>query len=389
MFYQSYFKNLYYTSSQNGFIGLFTIANSNQVWVSLPLNSVNPTCAVCEFWKTMSATDLALAAKSSNLSWAPWNIGKQIATGPYRSMSTPFVPVTRPWYVQAAKSVPTNISVQYTSPYLFLKGIPGISANVPVFDKSGSLQGVIATDIPFSDIQSNLVNYLQTPNAFMYVFTADGTLVGNTINETLVLPNGSLKTIYAMEHVVMLQVAKYIQSLVSQNQTLQSLASPATYFENNGYLFQLRMMDSAPYFFIVNGAPKTDYTLRIDEMFNSLQSTLDGTVGTVIELTAGIFVLVVVASCFLIYFGIAKPLKVWTDVMVQAADYDFDAIKNFKRRGNFISELNEIEVAFFEMIAKFATAISSNKAITQRSGAVVSKASSQNTVSASPDKSVA
>ncbi|KAI9334588.1 hypothetical protein BDR26DRAFT_866874 [Obelidium mucronatum] len=365
--YQNYFGNIYYGNPQDAFIGLTSTVAPNQINVNLPLNVNNPSCAVCEFWKTLSPSDLSLASKSSNLSWASWDIQTQTVTSAYKSMNTPFAPTKRSWYLQAASSKTVTPTVQWTNPYVFVRNIPGATANVPLYDVSGKMVGVAAADIPFGPIQNSLSSYLQTTNAFMFIFSPDGTLVANSKNENLVTPDGKLKTILNLSDPTMLDCATYLSGLIGKTQDFKSLGPLSTYNYNGMYL-QVRVMESAPYWAIVNGAPITDYTSGINDIFSALQTTLETNVGTIIQLTTAIFLVVVVVSCFLMYFSMARPLRVLTDIMRQATDFDFTAFENFKQRGNFIEELNVMESTFSLMLEKFAGAIQSNKAITGARG---------------------
>ncbi|KAJ3026023.1 UNVERIFIED_CONTAM: hypothetical protein HDU68_006326 [Siphonaria sp. JEL0065] len=380
--YQNYTGNVFYGNPQDAFIGLISTNSPNQINVNLPLNGNNPNCAVCQFWKTLSTSDLALAAKTSNLSWASWDIKTQSVTSDYQSMNTPFAPTKRPWYIQAAAQNPVSAGIQWTAPYLFVKNVPGVTANIPLFDNTGVLTGVIGTDISLSQIQADLSSYLQTSNAFMFIFSPDGTLVANSKNESPLQSDTTLKSILGFTDPVMLDAATYLASLKAANQDYKSLGPLASY-NHNGLNLQLRVMDVAPYWIIVNGAPATDYTSGINDIFTSLQTQLDTNVGTVIQLTTATFLVLVVISCFLMYFSIAKPLGVLTDIMRQATDFDFSAFENFKQRGNFIEELNVMESTFSLMLEKFAGAIMSNKAITNRGPTKASNADS----SKPPEKS--
>ncbi|TPX59389.1 hypothetical protein CcCBS67573_g09093 [Chytriomyces confervae] len=86
--------------------------------------------------------------------------------------------------------------------------------------------------------------------------------------------------------------------------------------EHEDLYFQLRALPFAPYFVIVNGAPKSDYTGDIDAVLQSLDDNLQSNVRKIIGISVGVFVAMVFISCVLTYFSVSVPLAKITSIMV-------------------------------------------------------------------------
>ncbi|KAJ3028536.1 UNVERIFIED_CONTAM: hypothetical protein HDU68_001469 [Siphonaria sp. JEL0065] len=291
----------------------------------------------------------------------------------------------RPWFKQAATLNAVNARPQYTDPYLYAGGgidsdggIAGITVSYPFFDATGKLMGVYGSDISFVDMHRMLQQFIQTPNSFMYVMTRKGNMIGTSGNESIIDTNGNLKLVNQSTTPNIKLTILYLQNLLPANNHDYSLlgGQQATY-EVNGIYFQLQVMPQDPYYVIVNGAPKTDYTGNIDSVLEQLKVTLANDVKQIIGIAAGVFVAMVVVSCILTYFSVTVPLAMITKIMVQATSFDFSAFKAMENQNaNIITELGTMEEVFYKMIEKFASSIKANRELSGAGGAQSSQMSS-------------
>ncbi|KAJ3244095.1 hypothetical protein HDU78_011493 [Chytriomyces hyalinus] len=241
----------------------------------------------------------------------------------------------------------------------FLALLQTLLGTYPFFDHRNTLEGVFGLDLSFADIHDTLQNYLQTPNAFIYVTSTEGILVGTSSSDTMVDAEGNL--ILAKDSKTRsTQITG--QYLWNANRLepgyLQSLHGQM--LESGGFSFQVRTMDNAPYFVIVNGAPKSDYTGDIDLVLSDLESALANNMKVVVGISMAVFVVAVATSCALTYYSITVPLSKITSVLRDATNFDFTAYKRLQKQNyNYIRELGTMEHVFYLMIAKFAASIRS------------------------------
>ncbi|KAI8840820.1 hypothetical protein BJ741DRAFT_596651 [Chytriomyces cf. hyalinus JEL632] len=288
------------------------------VFVALPLNSSYSSCIICaKSQSSFSNDDWAWVQKrKSSLSFASWNPKSRELT-PFEYTNVTYLLKSRPWYVQGASLNAMTAKVQFTDPYVYAVGskgsfsdfATGITATYPFFNSSGDLDGVFGLDVSFSDIHNNLKPYLQSPNAFIYVATREGILVGTSTNETMFDSAGNLVRAQDAQSASIRTTGKYLwnQSMARNSSDLFTLSNQM--LEDQGYLFQLRIMSHAPYFAIVNGAPKTDYTKDIDLVLSDLEARLAFITKVVIAISSAVFVLSVVASNTWTYYFIVLPLS--------------------------------------------------------------------------------
>ncbi|TPX71325.1 hypothetical protein CcCBS67573_g06219 [Chytriomyces confervae] len=335
------------------------------VFVALPLNSSYSSCIICAKSQSSFSSDDCWNSTSGELT-------------PFEYTNITYRLKSRPWYLQGASLNAMTAKVQFTDPYVYAVGSKGSFSNFatglkfhgdignlkemhqtyPFFNSSGGLDGVFALDMSFSDVHNKLKPYLQSPNAFIYVATREGILVGTSTNETMFDSAGNLVRAPDSRSASIRTTGKYLwnQRLARNNSNFSTLSNQM--LEDQGYLFQLRVMTHAPYFVIVNGAPKTDYTKDIDLVLSDLDASLAFITKVVIAISSAVFVLSVVVSNIWTYYFIVLPLSKVTAGLREASNFDFSAYKPLqKQKFNHIREICTMEHVFYMMIAKFAASI--------------------------------
>ncbi|KAI8840300.1 hypothetical protein BJ741DRAFT_596957 [Chytriomyces cf. hyalinus JEL632] len=113
----------------------------------------------------------------------------------------------------------------------------------------------------------------------------------------------------------------------------------------------------APYFVIVNGAHKSNYTGDIYAVLQSLDDNLQSNVRKIIVVSVGLFVAMVFISCVLTYFSVSVPLAKITSIMIDlffsqnATSFDFAAYKNMEKQFcSHITELATMEKVFYRAL---------------------------------------
>ncbi|KAJ3394388.1 hypothetical protein HDU80_010495 [Chytriomyces hyalinus] len=350
--------SLLYTTRKDEFVFLQN-SKGNNLFVALPGNFDDPACSICVQSRWNLNTGRNLNFTFGNFS--------------YHAMD-------RPWYKLAASLDASSSKLQFTEPYVYAVGSRGNISNVtyPFFDRRNTLEGVFGLDLSFADIHDTLQNYLQTPNAFIYVTSTEGILVGTSSSDTMVDAEGNLILAKDSKTRSTQITGQYLWHV---NRTapgyLQSLRGQM--LESGGFSFQVRTMDNAPYFVVVNGAPKSDYTGDIDLVLSDLESALANNMKVVVGISMAVFVVAVATSCALTYYSITVPLSKITSVLRdvsclgtavivkitpsdtdQATNFDFTAYKRLQKKNyNYIRELGTMEHVFYLMIAKFAASIRS------------------------------
>ncbi|KAJ3290042.1 hypothetical protein HDU79_003589 [Rhizoclosmatium sp. JEL0117] len=379
--------NMYYGTTDNRFVYVHGTGKL-AIWITVPANYVpDPACgSFCQFSANYTPEQWKwVAIRDSNSVYGDWNQDTWVADG-WQFANFSFKCSGRPWFKKAAAQNPNSPTVLYTDPYLFAGGdvgetggAAGITATIPFFDGNGTLQGVYGTDIGFTDMHAMLVSFLQTPNAFMYVMTRTGSLIGVSSNESIIDASGNLKFANASSTTNIQYTATYLQSLLPpgmNDYTLLDTNGPSN-FDKNGLYFQMKIMQQEPRYVIINGAPKSDYTGNIDSVLQQLEDTLANDVKQIIGIAVGVFVAMVFVSCVLTYFTVTIPLAMITKIMIQATSFDFSAFKQMEaKNANIITELGTMEEVFYKMIEKFAASIKANREL---SGAPPTTGSARNT----------
>ncbi|ORY37242.1 hypothetical protein BCR33DRAFT_742336 [Rhizoclosmatium globosum] len=386
--------NMYY-GTNTGELILLQQSGPGSIVVFTPANYVpdSPDCQICQFSKNFTANDMYWSKIHNTLSAGEiesvgnWDPNRWIADG-FVNINITFVVVKRPWYIRAASLTPATQTVLYTDPYLFAGGgagqtggaTAGITATYPFFDAQGNVVGVYGTDIGFTDMHNMLVSFVQTPHAFMYVMTRQGSLIGVSTNETIIDAAGNLKQATAAIDPNIQFTANYLQNLLPAGTNDYSfLGNQQSMYQANGLYFQIRVMPQEPKYIIVNGAPTSDYTGDIDSVLDSLAATLTRDVRNIIGIAVGVFVAMVSISCILTYFTVSVPLAKITKIMVQATSFDFSAFKAMEsQNANIISELGTMEGVFYKMIEKFASSIKANRELSGAGAGMQSQISSHN-----------
>ncbi|KAJ3223832.1 hypothetical protein HDU81_008954 [Chytriomyces hyalinus] len=344
--YLNYPMSMYFGTKAGTFVYLKG-TGKDAIWITTPYGFSDPGSRLCEtYQQNYTAEDWEWARKrNSSTGFGAWDQDSWTFSGFYDANLT-YLPTERPWYRQAAILTPLNAQVQYTEPYAFAGsedgknfGIAGISSNYPFFDSHGQLSGVYGTDVSFADMHDTLSKYLNTPNSFMYCITRRGQLVGTSSNESIISADGEMKFANESSTEPTKLTAQFLWNLVPKDRERDFTLLSGRLWEYGGYLFQVRAMEDPPYFVVVNGAPKSDYTGDIDLMMSDLESAFSRNV-------------------VLILF----PLLKITSILRNAASFDFVAYKTMQSQyGNYISELSAMEKVFYTMIAKFAGSIRSSE----------------------------
>ncbi|KAI8840808.1 hypothetical protein BJ741DRAFT_675676 [Chytriomyces cf. hyalinus JEL632] len=293
------------------------------VTISTPVGFKDSACKICNIYQqNFTAEDWEwINRRNSSIAFGYWN--RELSTySNFEYGNITFHSTQRPWYKQAAALTPETSEIQYTEPYIYAGGargdfqaiVTGITANYPFFDANRKLQGVFGTDVSFDDLRDTLTRYLQTPNSFMYVTTPGGVLLGTSANDTMIGSRGNL--IPANQSLIPATrlTAKFLWAQLP-NTTLDLTFLSGQNWEYEGYSFQLRAMSYPPYFVIVNGAPKTDYTGDIDLILENLDNSLRENVRVIIGVSLALFIVMVVIRCTLTYFSVVRPLAKITAII--------------------------------------------------------------------------
>ncbi|KAJ3249602.1 hypothetical protein HDU77_007689 [Chytriomyces hyalinus] len=366
--YSNYPLSMYFGTKSGAFVYLKG-TGKDSIWVTTPLGFSDPGSRLCEtYQQNYTASDWEWVRKrNSSTGFGAWDQDSWAFSGFYHANLT-FIPTARPWYRQAARITSfKNAKVQYTEPYIYGSdgkkgfGVAGISSNYPFFDANGQMSGVYGTDISFADMHGTLSRYLNTPNSFMYCITRSGQLVGTSSKESILSAAGGMK--FANESITETTklTAEFLWDLVP-NEGIDFTLLSGRLWEHEGYLFQVRAMEYAPYFVVVNGAPKSDYTGDIDLMMSDLEIALSRNVVLILGVSIAVFAIMVTINCALAYYLINAPIGKITSILRSASSFDFVAYKTMQSQyGNYISELSAMEKVFYTMIAKFAGSIRSSE----------------------------
>ncbi|KAI8608612.1 hypothetical protein BC830DRAFT_938744 [Chytriomyces sp. MP71] len=374
----NYEQSLYYSSIDNDFVGIIASnAGDARVYVNLPLHVNRSDCSICGFWESLSPQELTIADKAGDFSWASWNMFAQAIDGNFHLVNKKFEARSEQWYQAALLA--ENGESGWTLPF---RSSTSNQAARRVYDANKTLQGVVATEIPLTYLTSALQEHLQSQHAYMYLATANGSLVGSSANETLFDSEGNVKDVAQMLRPQMQWSAAYLQNLLLPGENWTSLAGAYTW---NGTYFGVSVMQEGPRFVVVTGAPVADYTGPIDRMFHSLAGTLQNCFQAISGFAVTVFAITVVLSCILCHYFVDRPLRKVTDMMAKAREFDFSDFETDEQaHGNIITELNVMESAFLKMIHKFASAIRSNREMNSKKSNLKSGASNQEAASYQP-----
>ncbi|KAJ3026022.1 UNVERIFIED_CONTAM: hypothetical protein HDU68_006325 [Siphonaria sp. JEL0065] len=206
--------------------------------------------------------------------------------------------------------------------------------------------------------------------------TAQGTIIGTSSNEPLLKPDGSLKTLMDLTDPYISRSAQLLSRLIIQGQDYSNFG-PLQSLAYWGVYFQVRVMDKAPHFVIVNGAPRSDFMGKLDDLGTQLDVSLNSKVPIAIGIAVGVFVFTVAMACILTYYSVTRPLRFIIEIILQGTTFDFSAFKEMSQQdGNIMTEFAFMEATFFKMIEKFAEGLKQNKASANNSN---KKATSNNT----------
>ncbi|KAJ3243935.1 hypothetical protein HDU77_010128, partial [Chytriomyces hyalinus] len=360
--YTGYPLIMYYGRQDDAFIQM----EGNAIGLTIPASYRNPDCAICNafrrnFTKEQNdwADNITMAAGNAKWDEKSWEATSFVfADSDYHCTQ-------RPWYIQAASLTPETVRIQYTEPYIYEESGPySLAGNIPFFDSKGRVTGVYGSDISFNHMHAILTDFLQSNNSFMYVMTRTGQLVGSSSNESFVGDDGNL--IHANQ-----SMSKWTSSTAQFLWTLDPDADVKNFTLLDGFqaelgnvTFQVRALLEPPYFVIVNGALKEDYSATISILRSELTAIERKCLYVLMEASTISFAAVVTLGILFNYLTVVRPLRQMTSVMVHATQLDFTASATLGQSfRTFIKELTEMEKEFFIMVVNFANSVQESQGL--------------------------
>ncbi|KAI8831796.1 hypothetical protein BJ741DRAFT_312987 [Chytriomyces cf. hyalinus JEL632] len=363
--YTGYPLIMYYGRQDDAFIQM----EGKAVGLSIPASYRNPDCVICNALRrnfTKEQNDWAdhTTMAAGNAKWDE----KSWADTSFVFSDSVYHCTQRPWYIQAASLTTETVRIQYTEPYIYEDDGPsslaGITVNIPFFDSNGVVTGVYGSDISFNHMHDILTDFLQSNNSFMYVMTRTGVLVGSSSSESFVGDDGNL--IHANQ-----SMSKWTRSTAQFLWTLEPEADVKNFTLLDGFQaelddvsFQVRALLEPPYFVIVNGALKEDYSATLSTLRSELTAIERKCLYVLMEASAISFAVVVSLGILFNYLTVVRPLRQITSVMVHAARLDFTASAKLGQSfRTFIKELTEMEKEFFIMVVNFANSVQESQGL--------------------------
>lgn len=175
--------------------------------------------------------------------------------------------LTRPWFIQGMLS---NVSlVQLTPVYRYTSDTLGTTLIDTLFYPNGTKLGVIGLDANFLKLNPILTKLKSTPNTFIYVMQEDGTVYGNSYNESCINVNSTIVTKKPadMTNPLLKLTGTYLLGISNGN--LSMLPNSSVYNLKNGsntILFQVTLISVANGKLAIVGAPSSDYVGNIDQV---------------------------------------------------------------------------------------------------------------------------
>ncbi|KAI8840819.1 hypothetical protein BJ741DRAFT_36509 [Chytriomyces cf. hyalinus JEL632] len=296
--YKGYNLIMYYGRRDDAFLQLEVTAK-RAIWIATPAGDQDRDCLICQQLRdSLTRAHINWAARQNmSAAWADWDQESFKAANVSFSDQT-YRCTRRPWYRQAASLNPDNVRVQFTEPYMFAGGI------------SSALAGI-------SVVETSRFSTQKSETAFMYVMTRDGQLVGSSSNETLMDSDGNLIRANESASPWTRSTAQFLSRLEnSSGRENDFMKLDGLRWELEDMSFQLRAMEEAPYFVIVNGALKGDYSTTINDLKKELREMKDSCLRTLVGITAVCFVVVVGMTILFNYMAVVRPLEQITSVMV-------------------------------------------------------------------------
>ncbi|KAI8840818.1 hypothetical protein BJ741DRAFT_36533 [Chytriomyces cf. hyalinus JEL632] len=363
--YTGYPLIMYYGRQDDAFIQM----EGKAVGLAIPASYRNPDCVICNafrrnFTKEQNDWDDHITMAAGN---AEWDEKSWAATG-FAFADSDYHCTQRPWYIQAASLTPETVRIQYTEPYIYEESGPyslaGITVNIPFFDSKGHVTGVYGSDISFNHMHDILTDFLQSNNSFMYVMTSTGQLVGSSSNESFVGDGGNLILANQSVSTWTRSTAQFLWTLDPDADVKNFTLLDGFQAELGNVTFQVRALLEPPYFVIVNGALKEDYSATISILRSELTAIERRCLYVLMEASAISFAVVVTLGILFNYLTVVRPLRQMTSVMVHATQLDFTASANLGQSfRTFIKELTEMEKEFFIMVVNFATSVQDSQGL--------------------------
>ncbi len=88
----------------------------------------------------------------------------------------PLDPRTRPFYLAAVKAGRRV----WTEPYVFGRGVPGITCAEPAYARSGELRGVVTIDFDLNSLSAFVASLQTTPNTRVFIAAESGTIIAHS-----------------------------------------------------------------------------------------------------------------------------------------------------------------------------------------------------------------
>ncbi len=180
----------------------------------------------------------------------------------------PYDATTRPWYASPEQAGRATWSPIYT--YAIGSGLDqavlGISAGLPLYDRSGNLEGVLATDIVLDKFNQFLADLEVSPSSQVFIIERSGLLVASSTQPPLLAPGDDSERINAIEcDDPMIQGA--MMQLLGDADGLTSVEKTSFQFDQDGTQHHMRVREYKDAFgldwLIVTVVPESDFMAQI------------------------------------------------------------------------------------------------------------------------------
>lgn len=257
-------------------------------------------------------------------------------------------PRTRPWY----KSATEARGPVWTPIYMWLEGVVGIDAVLPVYSQNGELLGVLDTALTLTGIGDFLQDLDITENGQAFIIDEEGYLVASSIiKEPYIRKNDELVRFSAreMNNAVIRSAAEYISTHnLTGNQPIDRWQFTLDIPEEGGR----QLVQVTPFqdrygleWLIVVVVPESDFMEGIN---NNNKTT------GILIISSIIFTIII---CILLARWVTKPLASMNESAKAFANGDWSAWKELNRR----DELGQLSHSFKQMADQLKSSFSSLK----------------------------
>ncbi|MEM8642328.1 MAG: adenylate/guanylate cyclase domain-containing protein [Cyanobacteria bacterium P01_G01_bin.54] len=155
-------------------------------------------------------------------------------------------PRLRPWYKKAARLR----RLTWSSVYLFADPpVLGITPALPLYEADGRLQGVMAIDLPLSQLSEFLAGLEIGQTGSAFIMEPDGSLIASSVGESMVIATEdaqSRRTLGQSEHPLLQMVATHLAATTTDWDPAHSYQQVLRDAQGRRYFFYLTAVDNAP-----------------------------------------------------------------------------------------------------------------------------------------------